>query len=326
MTKEIPLNCLIIDKDNGSINVLGNGLKRFRSVLNVHESNSLEHAKFELKPKLINVIFIDPFAFELDNSSKFIFSVRDTLPEIVFILFYNYSRSEYKSSIFYDGERARFKHYYKLDKQTIIGKFSDELLYTHQLIQNDLEWRMSSKSINNLLHQSNLFIENKPKSENNNLIIELKNAVDLLLKQTQTKKATTLKKSIFISYKFAETDYIEGLIELCKLNGYTVITGNESNRSISNAIISRIKECEYFLCLMTKDKEKTDGTYTTSPWLLEEKGVALAMEKKIVLLIEEGVSDYGGLQGDWQLIHFSPKGFTMAIQKAIKQLKSFEEN
>jgi hypothetical protein len=76
---------------------------------------------------------------------------------------------------------------------------------------------------------------------------------------------------------------------------------------------------------MTKDKQKADGTYTTSPWLLEEKGAALAMNKRIVLMVEEGVGadEIGGLQGDWQRIHFTPKGFTTAALSAVKQLKSY---
>jgi hypothetical protein len=74
---------------------------------------------------------------------------------------------------------------------------------------------------------------------------------------------------------------------------------------------------------MTRDKEKTDGTFTTSPWLLEEKGVALALEKQLVLMVEEGVDDFGGLQGDWQCIHFGPKGFLKAALQAAEQLASY---
>ena len=92
---------------------------------------------------------------------------------------------------------------------------------------------------------------------------------------------------------------------------------------IGRAVIDRIKESEYFLCLMTKNKEKTDGTFTASPWLLEEKGVALALGKQIVLMIEEGVDDFGGLQGDWQRIHFGPKGFLKAALEASQQLASY---
>jgi len=74
---------------------------------------------------------------------------------------------------------------------------------------------------------------------------------------------------------------------------------------------------------MTRDKEKVDGTFTASPWLLEEKGAALALGKPIVLMVEEGVSDIGGLQGDWQRIYFGSKGFLSAALEAVEQLKSY---
>ena len=128
---------------------------------------------------------------------------------------------------------------------------------------------------------------------------------------------------MFFSYCFAETEYAEGLIPLLEERGFRVITGQRSNTYISRAIIDRIRNCEYFLCLMTRDKEKTDGTFTTSPWLLEEKGVALALGKQIVLMVEEGVDDFGGLQGDWQRIHFGPKGFLKAALEAARQLASY---
>ena len=74
---------------------------------------------------------------------------------------------------------------------------------------------------------------------------------------------------------------------------------------------------------MTRHKLKDDGMYTTSPWLLEEKGAALALGKRIVLMIEDGVDDYGGLQGDWQRIHFNSKSFLKSSLSATKQLKSY---
>ena len=74
---------------------------------------------------------------------------------------------------------------------------------------------------------------------------------------------------------------------------------------------------------MTRDKQKSDGTWTTSPWLLEEKGAALALRKPIVLMVEEGVDDFGGLQGDWQRIHFGAKGFLTAAVQAVDQLESY---
>ncbi|MGV3588883.1 MAG: hypothetical protein ACO1OF_17890 [Adhaeribacter sp.] len=324
MKQNIPLNILIIDSERDSVELLKNRLLSNKDVLNIHASDSIKKAKIELNSNHINVIFIDPLSFDLDEASDFIFNVRKTLPEIVFVLFYNYFKAEQKASEFYRGQRSRFTHYYKLDKQTSIDSFQDEIMYVFQKVQSDLAWRMSDQNIDKIVQQSKALLDKNPESVDNAIIDELKNAVNLLRKQAEPKAENIVKKSIFVSYRFAESEYVEGLIEYLKEKGYAIATGNESNQFISNAIISRIKQSEFFLCLMTKDKEKIDGTFTTSPWLLEEKGVALAANKKIVLLIEEGVTDYGGLQGDWQRIHFTAKGFISAVQKAIRQIKSFE--
>src|SRR5207249_1943507 len=100
--------------------------------------------------------------------------------------------------------------------------------------------------------------------------------------------------------------YIDGLVELLEQHHFTVMTGKSANTYVSKAILDKIASSQYFMCLMSRDQPKADGTFTTSPWLLEEKGAALALGKPIVIMVEEGVSDYGGLQGDWQRIHFGP--------------------
>jgi hypothetical protein len=128
--------------------------------------------------------------------------------------------------------------------------------------------------------------------------------------------------TVFLSCRFADSQYIDGLTGLLIETGFEVVTGDDAGGYISEAILERIRECEFFISLMTRDKEKADGTYTTSPWLLEEKGAALAFGKYLVLLIEEGVTDFGGLQGDWQRHHFAAKGFAGAALKAVKQLRS----
>ena len=37
----------------------------------------------------------------------------------------------------------------------------------------------------------------------------------------------------------------------------------------------------------------------------------------------QGVDDFGALQGDWQRIHFGPKGFLKASLEAVQQLASY---
>jgi hypothetical protein len=143
---------------------------------------------------------------------------------------------------------------------------------------------------------------------------------------TSRRQVSQRKKVIFVSYRFADEEYASGLIDLLQQSGFQVVCGIDSVDSISRTILQRIKDCDYFVCVMTRNQLKTDGTFTTSPWLLEEKGAALALGKPLVLLVEEGVTDVGGLQGDWQRIHFTAKSFLKGALQAVRQLKALIKN
>ncbi len=128
-------------------------------------------------------------------------------------------------------------------------------------------------------------------------------------------------RRVFLSHCFADKDLAVGLTALLNQHGFEVLTGLDTAGSISRVILQRIGEADFFLCLMTRDQLKADGTFTTSPWLLEEKGAALALQKPVVLMVEDGVSDFGELQGDVERIHFGERRFVMAALQAIEHLK-----
>lgn len=134
-----------------------------------------------------------------------------------------------------------------------------------------------------------------------------------------------MPKSVFLSYSFRQEDkeLVEGLEKLLESAGYIVITG-EKNRmgSISKKIMNQIKEAENFLVVMTRRDKKDNGKYTTSSWILEEKGAAIALGKPCLMLIEEGVDEreIGGLQGDDEWIPFTRNNFASKIADAIRML------
>lgn len=155
------------------------------------------------------------------------------------------------------------------------------------------------------------------------LLARLSELKDLVTSTVGAKRNAVQQNSVFLSCRFAEREFVRGLTDLLEKSGFAVVTGSATNNYIGRAILARIAACEYFLCLMTRDAQKADGTYTTSPWLLEEKGAALALEKPIVLMVENGVTDVGGLQGDWQRIEFGERGFLIAALQAVEQLNSY---
>ncbi len=328
----IPLRILVCDKGD-SARELCEALLRQTSILQVDVIGSVRAAADCLlveggEPPDVNTIFIDPFALGLDEASSFIFRVRAQLPEIVFVLYVDRVAVEKQRAQFYRGERHRFTHYYVLDKQTPIALFGDELRVVLDTCRSDLSWRMSTSTLERLRVEA----ERLTAATSDHSIQQILTDLQGVLRQLSTagpgfpvraQAATARANTVFLSHRFSEHEYVDGLLSLLTDDGFDVVTGQAADTYISRAILDRIAACEYFVCLMTRSEEKTDGTYTTSSWLIEEKGAAIALGKRIVLMVEEGVTDIGGLQGDWQRIHFAPKGFLKAALDAVKQLKQY---
>jgi hypothetical protein len=321
---EIPLKILICDGDESAANGLLQALRTENRVLDASVSVDIGGARRKLRDSDINAVFIDPLSLGLDLASEFIFEIRETLPEVVFVLYVDKAAAENHRAEFYRGERSRFSHYYTLDKRTPLAAFRDELRSILDSCRFDLSWRMSEVSLGRLLEKAERLRDASAEVPPGfTLFHEVSSLLGDLSAGTKAEKGRPPKKTVFLSYRFAEEDYVKGLVKLLVQSGFDVVTGKSANTFISKAVLDRIKACEFFVCLMTRDHAKSDGTYTTSPWLLEEKGVALAFGKPLVLMVEEGVTDYGGLQGDWQRIHFGAKGFLTAALEAVEQLNSY---
>lgn len=317
----IPLKVLICDADSSAAESLRRAVEDAPSVLGVKRVESAEAGRFEVRSGDYNTIFIDPISLDLDEAALFVFEIRKTLPEIVFVLYVDRARAERSRALFYRGERQRFSHYYSLDKQTPVSAFTDELAATLELCRSDLSRRMSAAGIERLRSEAAKLA--KRSEPQNSALLEAVEENLLRLARQPSLQASSASRSVFLSHRFAEEEYVKGLVRLLEESGFTIITGKSSNTYVSRSVIDRIRQSRFFVCLMTRADAKADGTFTTSPWLLEEKGVALAFEKPLVLMVEEGVSDFGGLQGDWQRIHFGSKGFLTAALEAVAQLRSY---
>lgn len=318
---DIPLKVLVCDAHLSAAESLRRSLKVEPEVLSVKRVGATEEARSELRTGDYNTIFIDPISLGIDEASSFIFEIRKSLPEIVFVLYLDRASAERNRASFYSGERQRFSHYFILDKQTPVSAFADELSATIKLCQSDLSWRMTAASLERLRSEA-AKLTSKAAPQNRALLEAVDESLSRLSYQPSVMVPTSAR-TVFLSHRFAEEEYVEGLMRLLEESGFEVITGRSSNTFVGRSVIDRIRQANFFLCLMTRADAKTDGTFTTSTWLLEEKGVALAFSKPLVLMVEEGVADFGGLQGDWQRIHFGAKGFLAAALEAVAQLKSY---
>jgi hypothetical protein len=127
-------------------------------------------------------------------------------------------------------------------------------------------------------------------------------------------------KKVFLSYYFKDKEIAYDLKEMLETIGFTVLTGEIVSGHIGQSICERIRESDYFFSFMTRHEKKADGSYTTSPWLLEEKGAAIG--KPMVIMVERSVTGVGQLEGDLQRIPFTRTRLLGAVAKAVKQLQS----
>lgn len=318
----ISLNILVCDRDPISPSLLLPQLRSSTFVSSVELSEYVNDASDLVNTGNYNTVFIDPLVLGLDGASDFIFNTRRDRPDIVFVLFLNREAAESQRKSFYHGARSRFAHYFTLDKRTPLSAFREEVGSVLESCRLYLLANAPVRQLEELRDEASSLARSERHADISairDFAVKMEKVVERL--PAVPARSNVRRNTVFLSCRFADQQYIDGLKDLLTDNGFEVVTGDNARGFISEAILERIRNAEFFICLMTRDKQTTDGAYTTSPWLLEEKGAAIALGKYLVLLIEEGVTDFGGLQGDWQRHHFSEKGFTTAALKAVGQLR-----
>jgi hypothetical protein len=116
--------------------------------------------------------------------------------------------------------------------------------------------------------------------------------------------------SVFLAHQFRKED--EGLVHYLKEKvlipeGFSILDGRvDGLDEFRSEILKKIEKSRYFICLLTRKSELTAGTYASSVWLYQETGVAVAFNKKPLLLVENGVDpEYvGELQKIYEYIIF----------------------
>lgn len=130
-------------------------------------------------------------------------------------------------------------------------------------------------------------------------------------------------RSIFIGYDFQDKELFEELKILLENKGYDIVTGDPDQIGpISQIALDKIWNSQFFVGIMTKRDKKEDRKYTTSVWVLQEHAAAIAYDKPAIILVEDGVSDYGAIQGDRQRLHFNRDNWSESIEELLSILRS----
>lgn len=126
----------------------------------------------------------------------------------------------------------------------------------------------------------------------------------------------------FVGHSFMDADLhiAESFIRVLEAVGITVATGEKpSAGQISEKVKRRIEKQDIFVGIFTRrERLANKNAWTTSAWVIDEKAYALGKNKKLILLMEDGVDSIGGIQGDYEYIQFSRKNLQDAILHVLQ--------
>jgi hypothetical protein len=144
----------------------------------------------------------------------------------------------------------------------------------------------------------------------NRVVIPLKQNRGTGLRHDAGAGVTTLFEATtaFVGQSFAAVDdrvnhIVRRFLEAMDIK---VVTGEKpAADSISAKVRRRIEGAQLFVGVFTRrDRIAGRQEWSTSTWIVDEKAYALARDRKLVLIKEEGVQSIGGLQGDYEYIEF----------------------
>src|SRR4026209_2327656 len=101
----------------------------------------------------------------------------------------------------------------------------------------------------------------------------------------------------FVGHSFADEDerVVEQIKQFLSKLGVKCDSGKRAEpKGISDKIKERIQAAELFVGIFTRHLKQQGGSYSTSPWIVEEKATALAAGKRLLLFVEKGVQGFGG--------------------------------
>jgi len=316
---DVPLSIMICDEDEEAGAFLENAIRQQQNENEVVlRAPTLAQARQQLQN--INTVFIDPLTTGLEEATAVIVEIRESFPEMNVVLYLDTSIAERNRKEFFRGERSVFFQYRTLDKQAPEAVLQEELRSALKACRRQLTWKRSEASVKRALQKAE---ESSGPAVPTGLLATAHAGVAELSRQARMARGRLQPKSVFVSYRFADQTLVDGFVQLLRRNGFTVETGHSVNTYVHEGVLERIKKCEFFLSLMTRDEEKKDGSFTASAWVLEEKGAALALGKRPVLMVQKGISQHGGLHGDWQVINFTLENFLQAALQAVDQLKAY---
>lgn len=132
---------------------------------------------------------------------------------------------------------------------------------------------------------------------------------------------------VFIARQFRNEDDLlfTQISEALRQNGFSATDGKvDGLDAFRGEIIRKIRDARLFVCLLTTREPLHDGSFASSVWLYQETGAAIALGKKPLLLVEEGMHQHyaGELQKTYEYIPFNRNNFLSILPEVIRRLQS----
>jgi hypothetical protein len=139
------------------------------------------------------------------------------------------------------------------------------------------------------------------------------------------------KPKIFVGHSFNTKDssFIQPYLKFLEALGLDVVTGEKPKAMlVSEKVKKLIGAQDIFLGIFLRDERLLGKeSWTTSPWIISEAAHASAKDKKLILLVENGIDNIGGIHGDHEYIKFQRTSATAFIKTAeLFNLKNFGLN
>ncbi len=151
----------------------------------------------------------------------------------------------------------------------------------------------------------------------------------------------------FVGHSFSEkdkslVDAIKTFLTQSRVQWEDGVPPGGNNPSISDKIRKRIDANDIFIGIFTVDeeigeqrrrrsfffsrqpKQRQLQKFTTSNWVIQESGYALGKNKGLILLVEHGVHEFPGLQGDKELIFFDRNDLSPAFVKLLQMFQQLQ--
>ena len=107
--------------------------------------------------------------------------------------------------------------------------------------------------------------------------------------------------------------------------GFRAIDGRDDGvEAFRGEILRKIRLSRYFVCVLTRREQLLDGAFASSVWLYQETGAAVALGKRPLILVEDGIGEHfaGELQKNYEYIPFARTGFESAFGEVGRRLQN----